>query len=292
VVSRQSWRHIVNQDALQVNIFYDECAQADYYYYEARANDDGSGANDNDDKARANDNDDKACANDNDDQPCGRRCILIMSRRRDLTVVTDAPARMFDPSSRSDTTAMTPNNSERPPQIKSEGNRGSEAANETGLREAFLSHGGELFGFARRSLSSTERAEDAVQETFARAWRSRARFDSSIGSLRTWLFAIERRVILDLSSQEIKHQTVPLESANEPVSEDHVERAILGWQMESALARLDPEHRLIVVEMYFNGRSGREVAELYAIPEGTVRSRAFYALRMLRLLLEEGGLDQ
>lgn len=74
--------------------------------------------------------------------------------------------------------------------------------------------------------------------------------------------------------------------------EDHVERAMLGWQMETALQRLDADHRLIVTELYFHGRSGREVAELYGLPEGTVRSRAFYALRVLRVLLEEAGWDQ
>lgn len=167
-----------------------------------------------------------------------------------------------------------------------------EAADEAGLREAFLSHGGELFGFARRSLNSTESAEDAVQETFSRAWRSRSRFDPSLGSLRTWLFAIERRVILDVSANRMKNATFPLDVGHEPATEDHVERAMLGWQMESALQRLDPEHRMVVTELYFNGRSGREVAELFGLPEGTVRSRAFYALRMLRLLLEESGWDQ
>lgn len=167
-----------------------------------------------------------------------------------------------------------------------------EAADEAGLREAFLSHGGELFGFARRSLNSTESAEDAVQETFSRAWRSRSRFDPSLGSLRTWLFAIERRVILDVSANRMKNATFPLDAGHEPAVEDHVERAMLGWQMESALQRLDPEHRMVVTELYFNGRSGREVAELFGLPEGTVRSRAFYALRMLRLLLEESGWDQ
>jgi RNA polymerase sigma-70 factor (ECF subfamily) len=167
-----------------------------------------------------------------------------------------------------------------------------EAADEAGLREAFLSHGGELFGFARRSLNSKESAEDAVQETFSRAWRSRSRFDPSLGSLRTWLFAIERRVILDVSANRIKNATFPLDPGHEPISEDHVERAMLGWQMESALERLAPEHRMVVTELYFNGRSGREVAELFGLPEGTVRSRAFYALRMLRLFLEESGWDQ
>ena len=167
-----------------------------------------------------------------------------------------------------------------------------DVADEAGLREAFLTHGGELFGFARRSLNSTPNAEDVVQETFSRAWRSRARFDPTLGSLRTWLFTIERRVILDFSARQAKNSTVSLDQAQEPASEDHIERAMLGWQMESALQRLDPEHRMIVTEIYFNGRSGREVAEMFGLPEGTVRSRSFYALRMLRLLLEEGGWDQ
>ena len=86
----------------------------------------------------------------------------------------------------------------------------TESADEAGLREAFLAHGGELFGFARRSLNSKEYAEDAVQETFSRAWRSRSRFDPSLGSLRTWLFAIERRVILDISAKRMKNNTFPL----------------------------------------------------------------------------------
>lgn len=167
-----------------------------------------------------------------------------------------------------------------------------EAADESGLRDAFLAHGGELFGFARRSLNSTESAEDVVQETFSRAWRSRARFDPALGSLRTWLFAIERRTIIDVSTHQMKTRTSSIDEFNEPSVDDHVEKAMLGWQMESALARLNPEHRLIVTELYFNGRSGREVAELFGLPEGTVRSRAFYALRMLRILLEEGGWDQ
>lgn len=169
---------------------------------------------------------------------------------------------------------------------------GSEVADESGLRAAFLAHGGELLGFARRSLHSPEKAEDVVQETFARAWRSRSRFDPTLGSLRTWLFTIERRVIVDVSTNETKNQTFPLDLGNEPAQEDHVEKAMLGWQMESALHRLDPEHRMVITELYFNGRSGREVAELLALPEGTVRSRAFYALRMLRLLLEEAGWNE
>src|SRR5271155_4880611 len=149
---------------------------------------------------------------------------------------------------------------------------GSEVCDEAGLRDAFLAHGGELLGFARRSLYSSSGAEDAVQETFARAWRSRARFDPTLGSLRTWLFTIERRVIIDIGVRQMKTRTVPIDQGEEPVAEDHLETAMLGWQMESALARLDPEHRMVITELYFNGRTGREVAELFGLPEGTVRS--------------------
>jgi len=167
-----------------------------------------------------------------------------------------------------------------------------EVVDEASLREAFLTHGGELYGFARRSLNSPESAEDVVQETFSRAWRSRSRFDATLGSLRGWLFTIERRVILDVSTRQMKTRTFPLDEGKEPASEDRVEEAMLGWQMESALKRLDPDHRMVVTELYFNGRSGKEVAELFGLAEGTVRSRAFYALRMLRLLMEEAGWDE
>lgn len=167
-----------------------------------------------------------------------------------------------------------------------------DVVDESGLRAAFLAHGGELTGFARRSLNSPERAEDVVQETFARAWRSRSRFDASLGSLRTWLFTIERRVILDVSARESRDHTVALEPHDEPGGADDVERAMRGWMVESAISRLDADHRLVITELYFHGRSGREVAELLSLPEGTVRSRAFYALRMLRILLEEAGWDQ
>jgi RNA polymerase sigma-70 factor (ECF subfamily) len=48
---------------------------------------------------------------------------------------------------------------------------------------------------------------------------------------------------------------------------------------------------MVITELYFNGRTGRQVSELFGIPEGTVRSRAFYALRLLRVFLEEAGWD-
>ena len=167
----------------------------------------------------------------------------------------------------------------------------SESADAAGLRNAFLTHGAELFGYARRSLGDPAAAEDVVQETFVRAWRARDRFDSGLGTLRTWLFTIARRVVIDHARSRAIRRSDP-RPVDVAVADDAVEKAMVGWQVEEAMRRLRPEHRQVLVETYYRGRSGREVAEELGIPEGTVRSRLFYALRTLRLTLEELGFDR
>jgi RNA polymerase sigma-70 factor (ECF subfamily) len=168
---------------------------------------------------------------------------------------------------------------------------GQEAADEAGLHTAFVTYGGELFGFARRSLSDTGLAEEAVQETFMRAWRSRHSFDPALGTLRSWLFAIERRVVIDLAHKRSSHEADEL--VHDPAYIDsQVEQSMTGWQVEEALRRLRPEHRAVVQDFYFRNLPGREVAARLGVPEGTVRSRLFYALRSLRLVLEEMGWEQ
>lgn len=164
-----------------------------------------------------------------------------------------------------------------------------EAADEDGLHAAFVTHGGELLGFARRSLGDAGAAEEVVQETFIRAWRARDRFDPSLGTLRTWLFAIARRLVIDHARARALRQADPL--PDDIALDDGVEQAMLGWQVEEAIRRLRPEHRQVLIETYYRARPGREVAADLGIPEGTVRSRLFYALQSLRLALEEMGWD-
>jgi len=170
--------------------------------------------------------------------------------------------------------------------------RAADLADEAGLRAAFLAHGRELLGFARRSLNDATHAEDVVQETFARAWRSRARFEPSLGTMRTWLFAIERRVLLDVYSRRSRDAADRLDEGDVVLEDDRVDEALLSLQITSALGALDAEHRLVITELYFNGRTGPEVAALFGIPEGTVRSRAYYALRSLRSHMDENGWDR
>jgi RNA polymerase sigma-70 factor (ECF subfamily) len=162
-------------------------------------------------------------------------------------------------------------------------------ADERDVREAYSAHAGELYGFAVRSLGDSGLAEEAVQETFLRAWRAGDRFDPQIGSLRTWLFAILRNVVIDLGRARAARPRVAeegIEPAVEPFDE-----ALLAWQIEEAMRQIGEQHRRVLVETYYRGRPYAEVAEELGVPEGTVKSRVYYGLRALRVVLEEMGYE-
>jgi RNA polymerase sigma-70 factor (ECF subfamily) len=160
---------------------------------------------------------------------------------------------------------------------------------ERDVREAYAAHSGELFGFAVRSLGDAGLAEEAVQETFVRAWRAGERFDPEVGSLRTWLFAILRNVVIDLGRARAVRPSVAqggIEQSVEPL-----EQALLSWQVEEAMRRIGEDHRHVLVETHYRGRPYAEVAEELGVPEGTVKSRVYYGLRALRVVLEEMGYE-
>jgi RNA polymerase sigma-70 factor, ECF subfamily len=161
---------------------------------------------------------------------------------------------------------------------------------EANVREAYAAHSGELYGFAMRSLRDSGLAEEAVQETFLRGWRAGERYDPEIGSLRTWLFAIMRNVVIDLSRARAARPTVPAVESDEPTHEP-LEEVLLAWQVEEGLRRIGDEHRQVLVETYYRGRPYAEVAAELGIPAGTVKSRVYYGLRALRNALEEMGYD-
>jgi RNA polymerase sigma-70 factor (ECF subfamily) len=65
-----------------------------------------------------------------------------------------------------------------------------------------------------------------------------------------------------------------------------MDRVVLSRDTSDALGTLRRDHRRVIVELFYRQRSVAEAAESLGIPEGTVRSRCFYALRALRAALE------
>jgi RNA polymerase sigma-70 factor, ECF subfamily len=162
-------------------------------------------------------------------------------------------------------------------------------SDERGMRQAYAAHADELYGFALRSLGDRGLAEEAVQETFVRAWRAADRFDPNLGSLRTWLFAIVRNIVIDFGRARAARPRPT--DAIEEASQEPFEQALLAWQVEEALRRIGDVHRQVLVETYYRGRPYAEVAAELGVPEGTVKSRVYYGLRALRNALEEMGYD-
>src|SRR4051794_21255876 len=117
------------------------------------------------------------------------------------------------------------------------GMRSDPDAAEQWLSSAYAAHGRELYGLAHRSLGDPGLAEEAVQDTFTRAWCAADRFDESLGSLRTWLFAILRNIVIDLARARAVRPAV----AAEPASDEHgaarvelvdaleLDRTLLAW---------------------------------------------------------------
>jgi RNA polymerase sigma-70 factor (ECF subfamily) len=167
-------------------------------------------------------------------------------------------------------------------------------ASDDGVRAVYAAHGPELYRFAVRSLGDSGLAEEAVQETFLRAWQAADRFDETLGSLRTWLFAIVRNVVIDLSrARAIRPSVAPGSgvdaTSNEAAVADDIDRVLAAWQVEEALRMIGDEHRVALVEVHYKARSYAEVAIDLGVPVGTVKSRVFYALKAMRLALEELG---
>jgi RNA polymerase sigma-70 factor (ECF subfamily) len=82
---------------------------------------------------------------------------------------------------------------------------------------------------------------------------------------------------------------VSVEEPPELVEADQVDAMLDQWIVAEALDRLTPEHRDVIVECYYRGHSTAEAAEILRIPPGTVKSRTHYAIRALRLTMQEMG---
>lgn len=161
------------------------------------------------------------------------------------------------------------------------------------LRSAYDAHGGELYRFARRALGDAGQAEDAVQETFVRAWRASDRYDPARASQRTWLFAILRNVVIDQVRARRNRPAVASDGDEAEraaaATEDAIDQVLTGWQVEAALSAVAEEQRRVLVEVHWRGRPYAEVAAELGVPEGTVKSRVYYGLRAMRTALEAGG---
>jgi RNA polymerase sigma-70 factor (ECF subfamily) len=158
------------------------------------------------------------------------------------------------------------------------------------LYDAFA---GELYRLGLRLLGDRGQAEELVQETFVRLWRSAARYDPQRARVRGFTFMIAKRIAIDLmrrASARPRLVAGPEDALADARVEDEVERVMREFEVRDALASLSHKHREVLELSFDEDLADTQIAERLGVPIGTVRSRTYYALRALRVALEERGL--
>ena len=171
------------------------------------------------------------------------------------------------------------------------------AGDDTALRELFSRHAPWLAALLRAVLPAAD-VEDVLQETFMAVWRGARNYQPQ-GACGGWLWSIARRqAALLLRRRGPAAVALPaVVAADGQHAADPAEAALSRADLDDALAALGPQggpEREVWRLMYVEDRPVAEVAELMGVPQGTVKSRAHRARRLLRAALRgtpdaEGG---
>jgi RNA polymerase sigma-70 factor (ECF subfamily) len=169
-----------------------------------------------------------------------------------------------------------------------------DAAGEESLRALYDQHAPVLLAYAMRLTEGDRaKAEDIVQETLVRAWRHLDRLDEQDRPVRPWLFTVAQRLAIDAHRARLARPPEVGAAALESVPVlDEIGHTLDRIVVVDALDSLSREHRAVIVETYYRGRSVAEAARVLGVPEGTVKSRCYYALRALKLALAERGVTR
>jgi RNA polymerase sigma-70 factor, ECF subfamily len=159
------------------------------------------------------------------------------------------------------------------------------------LEELYRLYSARLYGLGLRLLGDRGMAEELVQETFLRLWRSAKRFDPDRGTVRTFVFTIARRVAVDLMRRPASRPLATGDPDQSAVLDDEAfDALLLRLDVRDALAAMSPKHREVLELVLDEDLGHAQIAGRLGIPVGTVKTRVFYGLRALRLELEERGI--
>jgi RNA polymerase sigma-70 factor (ECF subfamily) len=161
------------------------------------------------------------------------------------------------------------------------------------MRVLFDEHAAALWRYAMRLTGDRARAEDVVQETLLKAWQHPEAVDDKERSARAWLFTVARNMIIDeRRSARWRNEVGTLDSAPEDTGPNEVDSALDRLLIGDAMAQLSADHRAVIKRSYYLGWSTAQIAADLDIAEGTVKSRLHYAVRALRLTLQEMGVTR
>lgn len=164
----------------------------------------------------------------------------------------------------------------------------AQLGSETAYRELLDRYQRPVFSIILRMIRDREQAEDLAQETFVRVFNHIGRYDPRY-KFSSWIFKIATNLTIDwirrkelntvsidgsrnaVTSDEMEASAITIVSEDEN-PEELLEAKELGEEIEQAIGKLRPEYRAAILLRHVEGREYQEIAEIMALPLGTVKT--------------------
>ena len=160
------------------------------------------------------------------------------------------------------------------------------------LTALYDAHAASVWRYVVHLTGDRSGADDVVQETLLRAWRSPRILAQDPSTMRAWMFTVARHLVVDEARSARRRHEHPVADLPERAVADDTDAIFDTILIQEALATLTPDHRAVIVKSYYGGLSTAQAAAELDVPEGTVKSRLHYGLRALRLALQERGVTR
>jgi RNA polymerase sigma factor (sigma-70 family) len=158
-----------------------------------------------------------------------------------------------------------------------------------------------LYGLIYNMTANREDTADLLQDVFAKAYRSIKRFMGK-SSFYTWIYSIAVNMSLNFLKKRGRYHKVSLDDVDTGIENDpdfirvttsnsgtlrEVNIHELQKRLNAAMMKLSEDHRTVVTLYDVQGHQHAEISKILGVSEGTVRSRLFYAHRLLQTYLED-----
>nr|WP_240979011.1 sigma-70 family RNA polymerase sigma factor [Longimicrobium terrae] len=178
----------------------------------------------------------------------------------------------------------------------------AQQGSEKAYRELLGRYERPVFSIIYRMIRDREQAEDLAQETFVRVFNHIDRYDPKY-KFSSWIFKIATNLTIDhirrkelntvsidgsrnaTTAEQIEATAITIISPDEN-PEELLEAKELGEEIEEAIGRLRPEYRAAILLRHVEGREYQEIAEIMALPLGTVKTYIHRGRNELRETLQ------
>lgn len=164
------------------------------------------------------------------------------------------------------------------------------AKDQRGFNILYNNYSSALYGVLNKILQSSELSTDVLQDVFVKIWRNIDNYDSSKGSIFTWMMNIARNLAIDtLRSADYRDSSLNISIEDNIINQiDDSNQMILEIDsigLRKVVEKLKPELKQLIDLAYFQGYTQNEISEEFNIPLGTVKTRIKTAISILRTLI-------